>query len=217
TLHYVLVRTCQLMAPWVPFLSDYMYRRLRAKSMPASVHLTDWPKPGRADKAVLAQMTVIREVVAEGLAQRSAARIKIRQPLPTLSVRGIRLADRDDLYLVMADELNVKAIDWEEKGAKQIKLDTTISHELKLEGMTREVIRHVQQYRKQLGLSADDVINLALETDNPELKEAIQAFSELINEETQSARLAFNVKTSKPHLVSVAGAKLKVAASKPRG
>ncbi|MBI4101253.1 isoleucine--tRNA ligase, partial [Candidatus Microgenomates bacterium] len=130
TLHYVLVRTCQLMAPWVPFLSDKMYRELRTKSMPASVHLTDWPKAVRADKAILAQMTVVREVVAEGLAQRAAARIKIRQPLPNLSVRGIRLADRDDLYLVMADELNVKAIDWEEKGAKQIKLDTTISHEL---------------------------------------------------------------------------------------
>ena len=47
TLRYALLRICQLLAPWAPFLADKMWRELTIGSkLPKSVHLSDWPEVG---------------------------------------------------------------------------------------------------------------------------------------------------------------------------
>src|SRR5262249_35232045 len=55
----------------------------------------------------------------------------------------------------------------------QLALDTRITDDLALEGMAREVIRHVQQARKDAGLEMEDRIVLYLHTDKPKLQQAI--------------------------------------------
>ena len=213
TLHYVLVRICQLLAPWAPFLSDKIYRQLASKTMPESVHLTDWPKAGKVDEDLLEAMSKVQEIVTAGLAQRAEAKIKVRQPLQGVLVRGISLKNSIQFHDIVIDELNVKNIKWTDQGEKKIELDTDIPHELRLEGLAREVIRHVQQYRKELGLNVDDRINLGLQTADGELKAAIKAYSDLISAETLAKLLKLEVGgKAKPGMVE--GRKLEIAIAK---
>ncbi|HYT91930.1 MAG TPA: DUF5915 domain-containing protein, partial [Gemmataceae bacterium] len=72
----------------------------------------------------------------------------------------------------------------------QVALDTRITAELAREGMAREVVRHVQQARKDAGLEIEDRIVLYLATDNAELKRAIEEHREYIGRETLVAEWA---------------------------
>ncbi len=57
TLHYTLLRLCQLLAPFSPFLPDHIWQQLaEGTDLPASVHLSDWPESGKADKKLIAEM-----------------------------------------------------------------------------------------------------------------------------------------------------------------
>src|SRR5205085_2678483 len=66
----------------------------------------------------------------------------------------------------------------------QVAIDTRISEGLAQEGMAREVVRHVQNARKDAGLAMEDRIELYLATDSPELRQAIDAHREYIMTET---------------------------------
>jgi len=72
----------------------------------------------------------------------------------------------------------------------QVVLDTRISEELALEGMAREVVRHVQQARKDADLQMEDRIALYLHAESPKLQAAIEAHREYIASETLVARWA---------------------------
>jgi len=115
TLHTVLLRLCQIAAPFVPFLSDEIYRNLRTGGMPASVHLCDYPLPGGLprDESLEAQMATVQKVVGLARQLRADFNLKVRQPLAALHV-----VCRDNAVLelvrpladIVADELNVKEV-----------------------------------------------------------------------------------------------------------
>ncbi len=196
TLHYALCRIAQLLAPWSPFVADKLWRGLTDSMDEAkSVHLSDWPEAGKVDVDVLTMMNLTREVIAEGLAQRAAAKIKVRQPLTVLTVIDSVLAgrdDADDYKLLMTDELNVKAVVFKRGNVTrpQIELDTNITPELKAEGLMRDIVRHVQQARKNAGLQPGERINLILETSDTDLRAAIEAHAKTIETETLADKLA---------------------------
>ncbi len=110
TLHYVLLRTSQLLAPWSPFVSDKVWRIItEGMDIPRSVHLSDWPEVGEISNGILLNdMKEMRDLVTEGLAQRAAAGIKVRQPLADARYAGKKLDDR--LVEIAAEELNVKRL-----------------------------------------------------------------------------------------------------------
>jgi isoleucyl-tRNA synthetase len=194
TLHFVLVRMCQLLAPWSPFISDKLWRELtEGMDVPASVHLSDWPESGTPDKKVIEAMLTARTAVNEGLSLRATAGIKVRQPLAEAM---LTVTDElsDGLLQIVADELNVKKVT-QKKGSEQaIKLDTKLTHELQQEGMVRDLVRTIQAARKSTGLEVDDRITLVLGTASKDLKEAAEAFSDLIQQET----LATSLKVTEP-------------------
>src|SRR5262249_39341998 len=72
----------------------------------------------------------------------------------------------------------------------QLALDTRITEELALEGMAREVVRHVQQARKDAELQMEDRIVLYLHTESPKLQKAIEVHREYIASETLVASWA---------------------------
>jgi isoleucyl-tRNA synthetase len=74
----------------------------------------------------------------------------------------------------------------------QVTLDTRISEALSLEGMAREVVRHVQQARKGAGLQMEDRIALYLHSEAPTLANAIEVHRDYITAETLVARWADN-------------------------
>ncbi|HSX48300.1 MAG TPA: isoleucine--tRNA ligase [Candidatus Nanoarchaeia archaeon] len=189
TLHYVLVRITQLLAPWSPFLSDKIYRELTdGMDVPDSVHLTDWPETEEVDTELIGQMFALREAVTIGLAQRAEAKIKVRQPLAEAIITApAKLSN--ELLNIASEELNVKNVQYKEGSEMAVKLDTEITQELKQEGLAREIIRQIQAARKSADLQVDDRIELVLGTDSAELKQALETNSDLIAKETLATDL----------------------------
>jgi isoleucyl-tRNA synthetase len=180
TLYEVLTTTAQLMAPFAPFISDAIYRNLCG----GSVHLTDFPQPVAASEPqVETDMARARQAVEAGLAARDAARLKVRQPLAAIAVPGEPLPE--DIAAIVRDELNVKSITF---GAPEVKLDTEITEELKLEGLAREVVRAIQDRRKKTGLNIEDRIETRYESDGM-LVRALQKHGDYIKNETLSVAL----------------------------
>jgi isoleucyl-tRNA synthetase len=62
-----------------------------------------------------------------------------------------------------------------------VTLNTTITKELEQEGMVREVIRSVQDYRKKLNLPIEQRIHLILDVDQ-QVKEALEQFDSLLRQ-----------------------------------
>jgi isoleucyl-tRNA synthetase len=85
---------------------------------------------------------------------------------------------------IIADELNVKEVVNELGDEVKIEMDTTLTEELKAEGLARDLIRAIQNARKNAGFSIDDRINLRLESDSSEVNTALKQFQDTIYAET---------------------------------
>ena len=165
TLHYVLLRLAPLLAPFTPFMAEELFHKLTPTE--GSVHLTDWPTDYTVDEPVLADMERLRDYINQALSLRAKEKLKIRQPLASVTVpsRG----ESFNFDEILKEELNVKLVHY---GA-EVAIDTILTPELVREGLAREVIRHVQAARKDAGLQVDDRIQLQLHTDDPDLNQAI--------------------------------------------
>jgi len=114
TLYQCLETLTRLMAPIVPFLTEYVWGILRGEQDADSVHLTGWPEPdeGRVDRQLSAQMALSRRLVELGRSARAAASLGIRQPLPRALVGAGGFADLPaELRAQVASELNVRGLD----------------------------------------------------------------------------------------------------------
>jgi isoleucyl-tRNA synthetase len=110
TLRHCLVTTAKLLAPFTPFISDEIYSNLDGTE--PSVHLCNFPEPGRRDLELEAAMATARETVRLGLAARAAAQIKIRQPLheAIIVASGREQTAIERLSELVRDELNVRQL-----------------------------------------------------------------------------------------------------------
>ena len=185
TLHYVLVRLSQVMAPFVPFLSEELYRNLTGEE---SVHLTDWPQAGHVNELVVQDMETVRDYVNQALSLRAAAKLKIRQPLASVTVPTLgQFVSFED---VLTEELNVKKV----IQGDVLALDLELTPALKAEGMMREVVRHIQSARKAAGLNVDDRIVLSLVAEGA-VQAAITEHATTIGEEVLATHLSYDVAT----------------------
>jgi isoleucyl-tRNA synthetase len=110
TLYEVLVTFSKLLAPFMPFLADEIYRNLSGEE---SVHLADWPKAKEnyIQTELNTENHLVRQIVTLGHAVRDKANIKVRQPLALAQV-GLP-ANLDEVKVmaqkdVICEELNVK-------------------------------------------------------------------------------------------------------------
>ena len=268
TLFTVLEATTRAAAPLLPLTTEEIWRGLTGGR---SVHLTDWPGASDlpADDDLVAAMDRVREVCSAALSLRKAGGLRVRLPLPMLSVVAGDVEALQPFTELIKDELNVrdlelagletlaagyggtqvlqvnaraagprlgkdvqvaikasKAGDWSvaedgtvtsggialqegeyvlrtviaEAGSNGqqavamlprggfVILDTTVTPELAAEGLARDVIRAVQQARRDAGLAVSDRISLRLAGDEV-VRAAVEAYADLITSETLSAHL----------------------------
>ena len=112
TLRSVLLDLSRLSAPFVPFISECIYRSLRTEDMPESVHLAAYPTPAVSarDEVLDQAMATARAIAALGHQARNEAQTKVRQPLAALVVESDPLPA--DVDMLLCGELNVGAIEW---------------------------------------------------------------------------------------------------------
>lgn len=193
TLYYVLIRTSQVMAPWAPFLPEFIYGNLHPKDKNESVHLTDWPTAKHFNEKAIEAMLETRKIITDALSQRADSGLKVRQPLAKLSV-SVPIDLTDDHLTLIEEEVNVHEVAFTKSEVSQIVLDTHIDEELRLEGLMREIVRQIQASRKKAGLNVSDRIELNLESTSPLIIKSVEAHKAHIKSETLST--ALNVKKS---------------------
>lgn len=115
TLYHVLLTFCKLACPFIPFITETIYRNLRSEEMPESVHLCDYPEVIHAswDEALNQRMSRTMQAVSLGRYLRSQTSLKIRQPLSRALLVSADASVREDLTemsSVIAEELNVKEV-----------------------------------------------------------------------------------------------------------
>ncbi len=280
TLYHVLVKMIRCLAPIVPFVTEVMYQNLVVQVRPdarLSVHHTDWPTADHqaVDEALLEHMALARRITSLGLSARSNANLRVRQPLARalVHVGEGRQNLTPELVAIIADELNVKALEFvadpeqlityrilpnnrllgprlgkdfprlrealaamdPNRVARQVQagetvtvrlgetevelepeailiqtqpatglavaadkvltvaVDATVTPELKAEGLAREIVRRLQNMRKQADFAIADHITTWYETTDPELNRVFTAWGPYIQAETLSDELVAGV------------------------
>lgn len=155
-MYEVLMVTSKLLAPFMPFISEEMFKNLTDKE---SVHLEEFPEEDSnlLDNVLIKDMGVVRKIAEVVHAKRKEVGIKLRQPLASLIYKLPEKLD-EQLEKILAEEINVKKVEYEKSTfpEPEIILDTNITRGLKEEGEARDLIRQIQQLRKEQSLTLSD-------------------------------------------------------------
>ncbi|GAB3159394.1 isoleucine--tRNA ligase [Micromonospora sonneratiae] len=261
TLYTVLETLCRVVAPLAPLTTEEIWRGLTGER---SVHLTDWPSVADfpVDHDLVAAMDATREVCSAALSLRKAKGLRVRLPLPALTVASPAAATLAPFGDLVADEVNVKSVeftadlasycqqvltvvpralgprlgkqvqtvikavkagDWElvdgapvaagvrlEEGEYELRLvaadadqsaplpggegvvvlDTTVTAELTAEGLARDVVRVVQQARRDADLDVSDRIEVQLSA-APEVLAAVETHRDFLSREVLADSVTF--------------------------
>jgi isoleucyl-tRNA synthetase len=125
TLHTVLEVTARLAAPLLPLATEVIWRGITGER---SVHLSDWPVadlPHDAD--LVAAMDQVREVCSVGSSLRKAKKLRVRLPLPKLTVAVTEPERLRPFVDLIADELNVKAVELTDDIAAYGRFELTVN------------------------------------------------------------------------------------------
>ncbi|MGB7382866.1 MAG: isoleucine--tRNA ligase [Rhodococcus sp. (in: high G+C Gram-positive bacteria)] len=126
TLHTVLEVLTRISAPMLPLVSEVVWRGLTGGR---SVHLTDWPSSTDlpSDPELVSAMDEVRTVCSTVLGLRKAQNLRVRLPLPEVTVAAEN-AERLRPYAdIIADEVNVKKVDLTEDVAVHGKFELVVN------------------------------------------------------------------------------------------
>lgn len=166
TLYTVLMELCQVMAPFTPFLSEYLYRALADLSnkepSPESVHLCDYPKAEShlTQPALEQAVDRVQQVILLGRQKREDVKIGLRTPLASLTVvngDAQLLDEMRQLESYIGDELNVRAINYSSDEAAYIELVAKPNFPL----LGKRLGKRMKEFQQMINnLSADQIQSL---------------------------------------------------------
>jgi len=193
-LRFLLLELSKIIAPFIPFTAEDIHHRLQGNrefpisnfqfSIKESVHLHDWPKANKKliDTVLEKQMEEVRNIVTVGLGLRKEKQIKVRQPLRAVHL-GLSNDFPKDLENLLKEELNIKNIVYDKSQKELVFLDTELDEALIHEGYARELMRQIQDMRKEAGYKMDDEVFSQWHSDDVELSEAISRWSDEIRKD----------------------------------
>lgn len=210
TLYQCLVTLSKLLAPFVPFTAEEIYRNLVRSAdsqAPESVHLTDFPLANEAkiDDRLSADVSLAMKIASLGRAARAKAGIKVRQPLAKAIITLTQESERDALQKFAADimdEVNIKELEFVKDtlsedmpyhavandGKYWVAIDIRLSPQLKAEGVSREIVRHIQTMRRAAGFDVVDHI-VTYYQGKEDIARVLKDFGGYIKQETLSLEL----------------------------
>ena len=194
----------RLMAPFAPFLTDYVWHLIRPAGSVESVHLAPWPdvRPALIDRDLGEQMALARRACGLGRAARASAGIGLRQPLSRALVwSGERDLDPALLALI-ADELNVVIADqiarqprdvpggWvvAARSGIAVAIDQRVTADLAIAGLAHQLARRVQDARKKYGLVPGAPVELWWRAADPGVAAALDSQRTVIMSATGASR-----------------------------
>jgi isoleucyl-tRNA synthetase len=216
TLYQCLVTLSRLLAPFVPFIAEELYQNLlRCVNLEAreSVHLTDFPiaDETKINDKLNSDVGLAMKISSLGRAARAKVEIKVRQPLGKAMVRVGAEGEKkalESLATEVMEEINVKqlVVLSEEEGLEEfpsnmpdysmandarywVAISTELTPELIAEGVSRELVRHLQNMRRNAKLDITDHIITYYQTKKTLIKQVINAFASYIKQETLSQEL----------------------------
>jgi len=210
TLYQCLVTLSKLLAPFVPFIAEEIYRNLICsvnQQAPESVHLTDFPLANEAkiDDRLDGEVRLAMKIASLGRAARAKAGIKVRQPLAKAIITLTQESGRDALQKSAADvmdEINVKELEFVKDtlsedmpyhavandGKYWVAIDARLSSQLEDEGASREIVRHIQTMRRAAGFDVADHIATYYQGEE-DITRVMKDFAGYIKQETLSLEL----------------------------
>ncbi|MDG4772381.1 isoleucine--tRNA ligase [Solwaraspora sp. WMMD792] len=263
TLYTVLETLTRVVAPLAPLTSEEIWRGLTGDR---SVHLTDWPAAGEfpADHDLVASMDAVREVCSAGLSLRKARNLRVRLPLPALTVASAAAPRLRPFADLVADEVNVKSVEFTDAvadhcqqvltvvprvlgprvggqvqaviravksgdwalgddgapvaagvrladgeyelklvaadpehsaplpaGQGVVVLDTTVTPELAAEGLARDLVRVIQQARREADLRITDRVRVTVAA-GAEVAAAVRAYQDFVAGEVLADEVTFD-------------------------
>jgi len=219
TLYQCLVTLSQLLAPFTPFIAEELYQNL-VRSVDAeaeeSVHLTDFPVADKTkiDDKLNDDVKLAMRISSLGRAARAKAGIKVRQPLATLMVKVGSAEEKEALHKLaqaILEEVNVKETVMLEPEGGELPTDlpgysiasdagywvavkTELTPELVSEGISRELVRRLQNMRRNANFNVAEHIITYYQAEGL-IKQAVADFADYIKRETLSRELVDSLPT----------------------
>ena len=196
TMRYVLFEFSILIAPFMPFIAEDIYQKVKDEKDAESVHLRAWPVCEKYDADLLGSMAVVRKIVEVGLAFRAKEGKKVRQPLAGIEY-DTETKISAELETIIAEELNVKSvkrtIGLKETNANSMSasnvtvfIDTILTPELIEEGKLRELMRAIQEVRKEMKFNPQDKATMEF-SGNADVVAFVEKYSEELIKKTNLA------------------------------
>ncbi len=118
TLYEVMTTLTHLLSPFTPYISEWLYQNIIKPfypEKPESVHLEELPisDKDKIDADLEREMKFVRDVVSVGLKARKSIRIKVRQPLNSITVRcneDYQVNAIEKYSELILEELNIKSV-----------------------------------------------------------------------------------------------------------
>ncbi len=126
TLYTVLTTLCRMSAPFLPLVTEEVYRGLTGER---SVHLTDWPDAAKfpADAELVRDMDRVREVCSSALGLREEKRLRVRLPLALLVVAGDWAGTLRRFKDLIVSEVNVKEVEFDPNEQNYARITATVN------------------------------------------------------------------------------------------
>ena len=211
TLDYAIMKTALVLAPIAPYIAEEVYQHMGGKLL--SVHMEDWPKCDQSliDDELEHSMSLVRGIVDLVAAERAKMGSKLRWPLLQIFVRGNDAGVNSAVKRfegVLEDQANVKRIVYlgkdEIPATADIEpvefeegtlfIDFSVTPEIEAEGYARELIRRIQQMRKDMKLKVEQFITCEVSAED-RLVGLFETWKDHIANEVRAKSLTF---TSEP-------------------
>jgi isoleucyl-tRNA synthetase len=132
-----------------------------------------------------------------------------------MELKDQKITLKDDDLLIQSEDIPGWTVATE--GGITVALDIHISEELHREGIARDLVNRIQNFRKDLGLDVQDKIKVVVEDENQIITESIQTNKDYICTETQALELDMTkgLKNYKEMEIDEFSVKLNIEAIKP--